>query len=93
MEKRDEMFVAARHRLAQVESLEGVEENGAGMEFYQTRDGDLRVMLRAMLVHRTGRGPVRVGGGGSTFDEALHEIANRIHVENEKAAKRAARGK
>jgi len=78
-----------------IEKLESVAEGSAEVEFVQVRDDDdawtICTRVRARMVHRTGRGPVRVGCHGRSFDEALMGLSRLVDIENDKAAARAER--
>lgn len=74
------------------EALPNVERGSVEIDFSMTSSRSLTLVVRARMVHRTRRGPVRVGGVGSTFDEAIADLSQRVDIENDRADARAARG-
>lgn len=74
------------------EMLRGVDAGSVEVSFSMSRERFVIVMLRARLVHRTRRGPIRVGGVGRSVADAFADLSQRVDAENERAAARDAKG-
>lgn len=72
----------------EVENLLYVDPGSASIELSRSSDEKVGVLLRARLIHRTGRGPVRVGGFGQSCLEALEDLKRAVRFENARAAVR-----
>lgn len=91
MKLRDATLATVKSWLDAIEAIDGIEKFSAEVSFSRADHGRLYVRLRATMVHRTERGPARIGGHGIDFVMALIALREDAEEQNVKATARAER--